>query len=483
MKFARTTALVASLLVTLSAGVAIAASPPSWEAARAAVLPPGATGLPQGYLPALSCASAGNCIATGDYTDSTNVTRGLILNEVAGVWKRPTSITAPAGAAASSGITPYGASCGSPGNCAVVGSYQDTAGRTQSFALNEVAGVWKRAVRINLPANAVVVGQSSQLRAVVCSTSTRCSATGVYLDDNKPIPRSQGYAVDEVAGTWRRAVQVRLPSDANANPFASLGELACASGGNCAATGSYIDQQNVTHGLVVDEVAGAWRTGVALALPSDANAYPSASLSSVSCPGIGDCTAIGTYLNAAGALEGLTVSEHARHWDRAITMQMPFGAAANPHVFFYGFSGISCARPGTCATGGQYRDSAGLYQGFLIDEVAGVWASAVELSLPTGAQAAGKNGGVVALSCTTAGSCSAGAAYLDASGAYQALIVDEVNGIWRTGMMVTLPAGAATVGVDGGVYGLVCAKNGRCTATGSYQSSPTNYQGFTVSSR
>ena len=102
------------------------------------------------------------------------------------------------------------------------------------------------------------------------------------------------------------------------------------------------------------------------------------------------------------------------------------------------------------------------------------------MAMPAGAQMAGKNGGVVAVSCRSAGNCSAGAAYVDGSSAYQALVVNEVAGQWRTGQKVTLPTGDNTVGVDGGVYGLICHATGPCTATGSYLKTLTNYEGFTV---
>jgi len=112
--------------------------------------------------------------------------------------------------------------------------------------------------------------------------------------------------------------------------------------------------------------------------------------------------------------------------------------------------------------------------------VKGTWRTATEMELPSGALMGGKNGGVVAVSCRSAGNCSAGAAYLDSSSEYQALVVNEVGGQWETGLKVTLPTGNNTVGVDGGVYGLICHAKGPCTATGSYLKTLTNYEGFTI---
>jgi hypothetical protein len=159
---------------------------------------------------------------------------------------------------------------------------------------------------------------------------------------------------------------------------------------------------------------------------------------------------------------------------------MPASAAANPQVLLFGFQGISCASVGNCATGGQYLDRSGKYQGFLVNEVHGAWRGSSELILPDGALQTSHNGGVVSVSCSTAGNCSAGAAYLDAAGNYQALIVNEVGNVWRAGAKLTLPANAASVGVGGGVYALACQRGGACSAVGSYLRGATTYSGFTV---
>jgi hypothetical protein len=458
LKFTRTALLVTAVVSLATIVPAGASGPPTWQTARNVTLPVGGTNIPQGYFPVLACATAANCVAAGDYAGAAGTSKGFVLDEVAGVWKRPTIIVAPHGAAANAGLTPFSAACASANNCVVVGSYQDSTGSQRSFVVGEIAGVWQRATQVVLPTNAVLKGQSSELRAVACAARRTCSAVGTYTDSASPSGRTEGFAVNDVAGVWRHAREVRLPSGANANPFVRLEQLACVKN-YCTATGSYIDANNVTQGLIVGEVSGAWTSGVTLSLPADTSAFSNANLSSTTCVAPGYCTAIGTYENVHGFLEGLTVTETRGHWKRAVTMRMPANAAGNPHVFFYGFTGISCPNASNCATGGQYRDSAGNYQGFLLDD-----------------------GGVVALTCVSVGNCTAGAAYLDGSNNYQAVTANEVAGAWRSGVKIALPAGATTVGVAGGVYGLFCSRNSQCTATGSYQRG-ANYEGFTVATR
>ena len=451
-----------------------------WHIAHIATLPHGAVGLPQGYLPALSCSAAGYCTAGGAYNDASKNAQGFVLSEVAGVWKAPTKLVAPPGALVNPALTPESVSCGAIGSCVVVGNYQDASNNSQSFLATEVHGVWGPSREISLPANAATTSQTSQLRSVSCASAGNCSAVGSYIDNSQPTGHIEGYVLSEVRDTWSSTLQTKEPTNANTNPYVGFNQIKCGAPGDCTAVGSYIDRNNVTHGVVLDQRGGRWATAMALELPGDANAFPSASLSEVSCATASNCTAIGSYTTDLGAIDGLTVTEARGTWQRAVAMQLPAGVGANPHVFFYGYGGLSCTSIGNCSGGGQYRDAANQYEGFLIDEVNGVWKQANELILPSGARAAGKNGGVVAVSCRRAGVCSAGAAYLDGVGRYQALVVNEVAHRWRTGLKVTLPDRATSVGVDGGVYGLVCSPQGPCTATGSYLDATSAYEGFTL---
>jgi hypothetical protein len=479
MKFVRT-AFVVGAVASVLAVPAGASAAPSWATARTAVLPSGATGLPQGYLPALACASVGNCVASGDYTNAAGDSIAVALNEVNGVWRSPVRLTPPSNAAANPSATVFSDACGAAGYCSIVGTYEDKSGNSLGFVDNEVAGAWRGAVEAALPANATTSGQNAQLRSVACPKANYCTAVGTYSAKSATLGETEGLVLDEVAGTWRHGAEVHLPGGTNVNPFVLLNQVACATAGNCSAVGSYIDHNGATHGLVVNERATNWSAGLSMVLPGNASAYPNGSLSSIDCTSPGACTAVGSYDNASGDVEALAVNESGGAWRRAIALTMPSGASANPHTFLYGYGGISCPTAEDCSAGGQYTDTSNKYQGFLVDEVNGAWQTATELKLPAGAQEAGKNGGVVAVSCVSVGNCSAGAAYLDGSGDYQALVVNRVSGTWQTGTKVALPAGATSVGIAGGVYGLICETVNQCTATGSYLRSATVYEGFTL---
>jgi len=481
MKFLRTVVMIGALVALTTAMPASASPAPSWQNAKQATLPNGAQGLPQGYLPALSCVSPGNCEAAGAYSVGAGV-QGVILNESSGKWTVPVTLKTPSDVAKGTGVTVYGLSCGAVGNCAAVGSYNDRAGSVQSFVADEVHGKWSAATKAKLPANAAKGGQNALLRSVSCPSLANCAAVGNYQDNDAAASRTVGFVMNEVNGTWQRAREIATIATPNLNPFIAMNQIACASNANCVAVGSFIDKNDVTQALVVSEVRGVWRRGVSLPLPLNASAYAGASVTEVSCVKQSSCAVLGTYNSATGAVEGMSASENGGTWVRATELTMPTNAAVNPRVFLYGFDGVACSSARNCSVGGQYVDATGHYQGFLDSEVAGRWSNAVALSLPSGGASAGKNGGVIALSCPLAGNCRAGAAYLDSSGSYQALVVSQVDGTWQTGQKVVLPGSATTVGVDGGLYALVCPSVSSCTGSGSYLANATTYEGFTIAS-
>ena len=481
MKFARTA--FATFAVALGTFVvdAGASTVPTWKGAQTVTLPNGGSSLPQGYLPDLSCPSTGNCIAAGDFVDNSSNNFGFIANEVMGTWKVPITIVPPSNAATKPGLTPYGSSCATAGNCVVVGNYVDGAGDSLGFVASEVGGSWHSATQVPLPPNALGAGQTTLVSAVSCPSNASCTAVGSYsaASASPLLASTQGVILSEVKGSWRAAV-IALPANANVNPMASLGQVACSTAGSCVATGTYVDTNSVSHGLIVTDTAGVWSNGAAMTLPANAGAYPNAKVSSLACASVRSCTAIGTYLTRQIGREGFTIGSTNGVWHRAVRIKLPAGAGANPRVFFFGFAGVSCPAVASCTTGGQYVDASGNYQGFVLNQVKGVWQTATVLQLPAGASMVGPYGGAVAVTCVAAGTCSEGAAYLDARGDYQALVVSEVADRWVASTTMSLPSGATAVGIDGGVYGLVCPASGGCTASGSYLDARGSYQGFTA---
>jgi hypothetical protein len=481
MKFSRS--LVLSLLaIALVATPAAAATSLTWSSAKALVLPSGTVGVYSGIFDLLNCPSAGNCVAVGTMTTAAGSVSGVAYTETKGTWGSATALTNASDAGTNPGVTIDGLSCATTASCVATGSYLDTNGSVQAFYQEENAGTWASAVKVALPSNAVATGQNALLRSVSCPSAGNCAAIGTYLDNSTPIAKVVPFTLNEVKGVWSKATPLTLPASANANSYATTNQVACTSAGNCVAIGSFATTGGATEGLVASEVNGTWGNAQVMATPANAGSYPNVVLSEITCVS-NYCSATGTYTTNSGATSMLVVTNVGGQWLRANSLRLPSNAATNPKVALYGFQGIACVSAGNCVTGGQYRDSAGNYQGFLVNEVKGVWQTATAMGLPTGTTQAGANGGVVTLSCRSVGNCAAGASYLDASGAYQAGVVNEVNGVWQPVTHVTLPTGAVTVGQGGGIYTISCHTTGGCDAIGSYESASGTYPPFALSAK
>jgi hypothetical protein len=214
---------------------------------------PGTAALNQGRYAAIgsvSCGSAGNCSAGGGYTDSSGRGHAFVVNEVNGTWGAAEEVPGTAA------LSPTGLgwisslSCGSAGNCSAGGDYSDSSGVGHAYVVNEVSGIWRAAEEI--PGTAAL----NQNRATVfgtlsCGSAGNCSAGGGYTGSNG---QPQVFVVNEVSGTWRAAEEV--PGAAALAPngfyFYGISALSCAPAGTCSAGGTYFDKHRQTQAFVVN---------------------------------------------------------------------------------------------------------------------------------------------------------------------------------------------------------------------------------------
>ena len=91
-------------------------------------------------LTALSCKSAGNCTVTGQFSDTLRGTRAFVASEVNGTWGN--AIEVPGITALSGGgtATASAVSCASAGNCAAGGQYFDSTPAEHAFVVTEANG-------------------------------------------------------------------------------------------------------------------------------------------------------------------------------------------------------------------------------------------------------------------------------------------------------------------------------------------------------
>lgn len=285
---------------------------------------------------------------------------------------------------------------------------------------------------------------------------------------------SAGRGAAVAGGTWGTAQEVPGTAALNAGGFAAVTSVSCASAGNCGAAGYYTDGARDLQTFVATETKGVWGTAEKVPGLTSLNGGGVPTALSVSCAAAGDCTAGGSYEDSSGHFQAFVVTQAHGTWGKAkvVPGTATLNAGGSAVV-----TSVSCTAAGDCSAGGDYTDSAGHHQAFVVTQASGVWGKAKEVPR-TATLNAGGGAAVHSVSCAAAGDCSAGGIYTDGAGLFQAFVVTQVNGIW--GRAKEVP-GTATLNAGGNasVSSVSCATPGNCSAGGSYTGS-VGFQSFVV---
>src|SRR5712692_4188504 len=238
------------------------------------------------------------------------------------------------------------------------------------------AGIWRKAIEVP-GSSALNKGGNADVNSVSCASAGNCAAVGFYRDGSG---RGQVFVVSEREGHWRKGIEVPGSGALNQGGNALAFSVSCASAGNCAAAGDYLDGSGLVQAFVVSEREGHWRKAIEVpgsgALNQGANQSAGAQAVSVSCASAGNCAAVGFYTDGAGHVQAFVVSEREGHWRKAI--EVPGSGALNKDGEAQALS-VSCASAGNCAAVGFYRDGSGRKQAFVVSEREGHWRKAIEV--------------------------------------------------------------------------------------------------------
>jgi hypothetical protein len=339
-----------------------------WMRAHKLLLPSGAAlgiGQQDADLSSVACPSAGNCVAVGNYADTGGGYQAMVATDVSGVWGPAEQLALPATAIADASAQAadlLSVTCTGPGECVAVGDYADSTDQSRfnshAMVVSETAGRWGQASGLSLPSNAATSpGEQAFLTAVTCSSPGSCVAGGEYYIAAND---AQAMVVSETGGVWQRASELLLPSGAASTPrkqHAGLRSLACTSAGECFAVGSFEDSHGRGQAMVASESAGAWRRASELSLPHGApGGGQDALLYGVTCAGRGTCVAVGEYHDSAISYAAMVTTAAGGVWGRASKVRLPSAGG-----FAY-LDSIACGNARSCVAVGEYKDPAGSFQ-------------------------------------------------------------------------------------------------------------------------
>ena len=311
----------------------------------------------------ISCPSDGNCVALGQYVAKSNQlpTQGFMISEVRGLWHHAVTLSLPAGTNANPFVSLSQVACWSATSCVAAGSYVDVNNVSRAAVVSEVGGVWEKALVVGLPGNASAFA-GAQFNEVTCVVGGSCLAAGTY---NTITGAVQPLVALSVAGVWNRALEVNLPNAA-ANPealFYGFKGVACANAGNCALGGQFLDKNGRYQGFFDNVVNGNVQRAQVLTPPAGAvQSGRNGGVVSISCPGVNACVAGAAYLNSANQYAALLVTEVNGVWSNDSTISLP-GTATTVGVAG-GVYSVQCFTTTTCQVSGSYQSAATRYDGF-----------------------------------------------------------------------------------------------------------------------
>jgi hypothetical protein len=428
-------------------------------------------GIKAGQVRAVSCSAPGNCSAGGSFTDRRRHVQAFVVNEVGGAWGTPLEVPGSAALNVGHPALVDSLSCSAPGNCSAGGYYGDFRAQARAFVVSEVRGTWGRAEK--MPGIAALSGDGGAvLFSLSCASAGNCGAGGTYFHPSAI--RVQAFVASQTHGAWANATEVPGSGALNTGGVAKVQSVSCASPGACVAGGFYSDSSSDTHAFLVTQTDGIWgQITMVPGLPVLTPGQGSIVLS-VSCATAGNCGAGGSYTGQSLAVQAFLVGEKNGTWGQAI--EVPGTAALNAQGFAQ-VQSVSCPSPGNCGAAGTYTDRTGRRLPFVADEKNGTWDTAVRV--PGIAVNAGLLAAITQISCPSPGNCGAGGYYTDRSGHVQAFVVNQIHGVWRTA--VTVPGSAAlNVGGQAAIEAISCPSAGNCSAGGYVSDGSRHNQPFVI---
>lgn len=347
----------------------------------------------------VSCTSARACAAVGNYTntDGTAVTLAEQWNGVR--WRRQTIPNQPG----ASGSVLSGVSCAKASACIAVGHYTSK-GMTLALAEGWNGSRWRLQTTL-MPGR----GKTSELDAVWCVSASACTAAGGYTN-------SFGTSLT-LAERWNGSNWALQPTpNAAGSAGGKFTAVSCGSAKRCAAVGYDANLVGMDVTMAQEWNGVAWR---ARTTPNPSGAVPT-SLSAVSCVSSRECTAVGFY--APGFVRHvLALAErwNGTRWSIQQTAKLP-GALESE------FDGVSCASARACTAVGSYLSAAGKPLA-LVETWNGLRWSVQKTPVPAGAGATQ----FAAVSCTSASACTAVGSFFPSGGTSQALAQRWDGSRWR----------------------------------------------------
>ena len=403
-----------------------------------------------GQVYTMSCASAGDCVAAGEFNNSSGGYEAFVARLSGGVWGQATPVVFGSGVQRSSPFARLNSvSCASVGNCVAVGGFTNSGNGYEAFVVAMSNGVWGQATLVAFGGlQASNPSRLTYLQSVSCPATGECVAVGQFKNASGNQYALEAFTVTMSGGVWGSATPATYGSTAqNSVPDAIFYSVSCASTGNCVAAGGFWTASTSYEAMVMTMSGGTWAPAVAAVFPAGSQKnIPSAWFNSVSCGAAGSCTAVGSYRNALDKPQPFTMTLAGGSWGQARPVVFVNPAqSSNPNASLLS---VSCSGASDCTAVGRFANVNNQSEGFETSLSNGTWSNGKSVQFAANAQSNNPDASLEAVSCASAGNCAAGGFFKDSLNRYEGLVVTSVNVVQSTTTAVPTTVSAPTTTVS-----------------------------------
>lgn len=318
-----------------------------------------------------------------------------------------------------------GIACPSATTCLAVGATVSLTGAGVTLVERRSGSSWS----VQKSTDPVGAAKAS-LASLSCTASTVCQAVGSY---------QVGGGINTLAERWNgKTWSLEKTVNEKGASVSNLLDVSCATPTSCEAVGAY--KKGSASGFLIEGWNGKSWAAQKASIPS------TSSLSAISCPAAGVCTAVG---ETDGTLLAVALSHGT--WRR----QSVPGVRGSP---FEGLQAVACHSVGACEATGFYDNSAGTVGLTLAERWNGSSWSMQTTPNPAGTQFAE----LVSVACSAAATCTAVGSWSNLEGATVSLAERLEGGAWSI-----QPTPNPLPGT-GQLFAVACSTASSCAAVGSY---------------
>lgn len=429
-----------------------------------------------GEVKSISCSSAGNCTAVGDLLTDEYLLGAFVMSSIDGEWGIATRVENPDYTWGGFEDVLRSVSCWSAGNCVAVGTFFNDAGHIRPLIMTSIDYAWSASVLAGIPDD----DPAWRLIGVSCDSVDDCTAVGDYRNsDGEYFP----FTISKWGGTWDSPIGISegLPDSVT---DLQITKMSCASVDNCAAVGTFSDDDTGLEVFSITSVNGDWGGVDMLEFPvgtlDDLHYNKIFDVSCVEVAEVATCTAVGYFTNVDGGTEGFTVTSVDGDWGTAEPVTFPAGIRGETP--YDSLKGISCTSPGNCVAVGQFVNIDDDGEAFSVTSTDSEWGDAEPVEFPDGVQHEDPYDELDAISCSAADACSAVGNFRNPDDVYEGFAVTLIDGSWGIAQPAYVATDAGRSRGRGSLKAVSCSDDGLCSAGGRIRLPNDHDEIFVVSS-